>query len=102
MGLALHAKAGKLLEKEQYKEALEVLELAEVRTAQSHIKVWSLADALEGITSCDTWLGRCCDLKQTCSSTRLNLESLCVCEHHAWMKSNIDVRFQTLGRSPYV
>jgi hypothetical protein len=49
MGLALHAKAGKLLEKEQYKEALEVLELAEVRTARSHSKVWSLADALEEI-----------------------------------------------------
>lgn len=30
MGLALHAKAGRLIEKEEYKEALEVLELAEV------------------------------------------------------------------------
>jgi hypothetical protein len=62
MGLALHAKAGKLFEKEQYKEALEVLELAEVRTARSHTKVWSLAHALEGIASWHTLLGRCCDL----------------------------------------
>ncbi|GAQ78669.1 ubiquitin-associated (UBA)/TS-N domain-containing protein [Klebsormidium nitens] len=29
MGLALHAKAGKLMEREEYKDALEVLELAE-------------------------------------------------------------------------
>lgn len=64
MGLALHAKAGKLMEREEYKEALEVLELAEVRIISfSHCFLGQAMKPTRGIRKFRLgWLAVCATL----------------------------------------